>query len=139
MDVTFEQVRRYLEEDKNIGQNERPSALIHGGKVYPPDLRDRLRFNKQVILIVYELKRNEREIAYRNSVNNIAHSLGIDPNIGSFTFDTKAEVEDILQKLSTYFHVNIDPAEVIHELRGDYREESVFVMFLPILEQPYFI
>jgi hypothetical protein len=139
MEVKFEQVIKYLEKDLGVEVNTRPKVLIEGGKIYPPELRDRMKINRQVIVSVYELKNKDWEIAKRHSEIAIAKALNIQSHIGSFTFETKQEVLEILNQLYDYFGQEIDPQEIIQEIRNYQREETRFVMFLPVVEQVVFV
>jgi len=137
MSVTFEEVIKYIKKDKGVGENERPPILIPGGKNYPPNFRNQISLNKQVILIVHEMKRGDT-IIYNNVEFQIRESLDLENRIGSFTFETHEDVEKILQQLGEYFQQNIDSTQVIRRQQGHLKNETVFVLFLPVVEQSFF-
>jgi hypothetical protein len=77
-------------------------------------------------------------IIYNNVEFQIRESLDLENRIGSFTFDTLEKIEKILQQLGEYFQQNIDSTQVIRKQLGHLKNDTVFVLFLPVVEQYFF-
>src|SRR5688572_1264900 len=99
--ANFKDVLKYLEQDLQVSHNYQPPLLVEGGAMYPVNFEGRFKENKQVIMIVHEIQRGD-EISRRNIEHYTKEALRLKDSIGSFTFESRAEVEDVLQQLAKY-------------------------------------
>jgi hypothetical protein len=136
MPVSFEQVLEYLVKDKLLQENSKPRVLIPA-KGNSFNLPDPLGINRQLVIVVQGMRRGD-SILYNNIEYNIRRELGLENRIGSFQFDSREEVNSILQQLGSYFKEPIDPNAIIREYRGERTDDIVFVLFLPVVESYYY-
>jgi hypothetical protein len=136
MSADFNEVLVYLEE-KGVGMPDVPRVIVEGGKKPLSDLDNRLFTNSQVIISVHQLPTSDDTTA-RETKDRIKRHFEMDGEIGSFTFDSREELEEILDQLADQFQQNIDNNEVIHSFKGYGSQPTKFVMLLPVIDSNYY-